>query len=265
MDIGTAKPSPEERKLVAHHLFDLMNPDQDYSLAQYLEQAKIIIEDLQNKGKLPFVVGGSGQYIRALLEGWEIPRIIPDPAYRQTLEKIAAEKGTDTLYQELLQVDPAAAKKIDGRNIRRVIRALEVSHQAQMPFSQLQLKKDPGYRSCIIGLTAERSELYRRTDTRAEKMIQEGLVDETRRLLDMGYSFSLPSMNSIGYKQIGMFLHNEIDLEEALRLIKIDNHRFIRHQYAWFKLTDERIHWFDIQSDYSPEVTALVSTFLNNI
>jgi len=199
----------------------------------------------------------------ALLEGWEIPRIPPDLEFRKKLEKTAAECGTDELYNRLLKTDPAAALKIDKRNVRRVIRALEVSHRAKISFSGLQKKKDPGFRTLIIGLTAERAELYRRTDDRVEEMVRSGLVEETIKLNQAGFDFSLPGMNSIGYKQVGMMLREEISREEAVRQIKTDNHRFIRHQYAWFKLQDRRRHWFDVAHDISAEVMTLIGNFLD--
>jgi tRNA dimethylallyltransferase len=264
MDIGTAKPDPDMITAVPHHLFDIINPDEDFSLAQYQELANNCIRDIQNRKRVPFLVGGSGQYVRALLEGWKIPRVPPDPELRKKLESIAADNRGDELYQQLLEADPEAAAKIDRRNIRRVIRALEVIQLAKTPFSKLQKKHPPDYKTLLIGLTAERSYLYQRVDSRAEEMVRMGLVTEVEKLLHMGYDFSLSSMNSIGYKQVGMLLKNEMSAEEAIRQIQIDNHRFIRHQYSWFRLKDERIHWFDIESEIKPELMQLVSNFLDN-
>ncbi len=177
------------------------------------------------------------------------PHIPPDPEFRRNLEDLAAKNGIDILYHQLQEIDPAAAQKIDKRNIRRVIRALEVSRYSGMLFSNLQTKKAPDYKTLIIGLTAERKELYRRIDSRVDLMIQQGLVAEVEKLIQMGYDYNLPAMNSIGYKPIGMMLRGEISLEEALNRIKADNHRFVRHQYAWFRLKDKRIHWFDVRNE----------------
>ena len=264
MDIGTAKPAPEELAAVPHHLFNILNPDADFGLAQYQELASQSIRNIQERHKIPLLVGGSGQYIWAVLEGWEIPRIPPDLAFRQNLEKIAATNGIDKLYQQLQEIDPMAARKIDKRNIRRVIRALEVSHQSKTPFSQLQSKSAPDFKTIIIGLTDERKDLYRIIDSRVDEMVQKGLVAEVENLVRLGYGYGLPALNSIGYKQIGMVLRGEISLEEARQQIKADNHRFVRHQYAWFRLKDPRIHWFDIQNGIESEIVTLLGDFFNN-
>jgi tRNA dimethylallyltransferase len=261
MDIGTAKPIPEERTAIPHHLYDIVNPDESFSLAQYQELVDRSIKDIQERGKLPLLVGGSGQYIWAILEGWAIPRIVPDPEYRKKLESIAASRGAEELYRQLLDIDPTAAQKIDQRNIRRVIRALEVSHQTDKPISELQKKKAPDYKTLIIGLTTERAELYRRIDERVDAMIHQGLIGEVEKLNQMGYSFDLPAMSSIGYKQIGMMLRGEINREEAIRQIKTDNHRFVRHQYAWFRLQDERIHWFNVQTEIEAAIGTLIADY----
>ena len=262
MDIGTAKPSLENRERVRHHLIDIVNPDEDFSLAQYQVLAFDAIREIHGRDKLPFLVGGSGLYVRAVLEGWYIPGVKPDLELRHSLENKVADVGYQSLYQELMEVDPAAARKIDPRNVRRVIRALEVHHQAGTAFSELQDKKTPPYRSLIIGLTAERKELYRRVDKRVDDMIAQGLVAEVEKLVNMGYDFSLPSMSSIGYKQIATFLRGEVSLEDAVQQIKYETHRFVRHQYAWFRLNDEQSHWFDIAQAPEAEIEAIVSRFL---
>jgi tRNA dimethylallyltransferase len=262
MNIGTAKPSATEMKLVPHHLFDRVNPDEEFSLAQYQYLAFECIRSVQERGHVPFLVGGSGQYLWAVLEGWQIPRIPPNLEFRGKLEQFAREKGVDALYEQLLSVDPLAGEKIDKRNIRRVIRALEVAQQTTHSARQSQTKLPPDFDSLIIGLTASRSFLYERLDARVERMMQEGLVSEVQDLCQRGYSLELPALNSIGYKQIGRMLKQEISLEEAIRLIKVDNHRFVRHQYAWFKLEDTRIHWFNIEKEIEAEIKSLLSGFL---
>jgi tRNA dimethylallyltransferase len=262
MDIGTAKPSPSERRLVPHHLFDIINPTDEFSLAQYQQLAYQVIHDIHQRRKLPMLVGGSGQYVWAVLEGWEIPLIPPNPELRANFEKVASDQGIEELYRRLQLVDPAAALKIDKRNIRRVIRALEVSLQAGVPFSELRVKKTPDFNTIIIGLTAERAELYRRIDSRVDDMVRLGLIAETGKLVQMGYDFTLPSLDSIGYRQIGLMLKGQISQDEAIRQIKVDNHRFVRHQYAWFRLKDKRIHWFNIGNDIQSEVMMLLANFL---
>jgi tRNA dimethylallyltransferase len=263
MNIGTAKPILEELSLVPHHLIDIVNPDEDFSLAQYQQLAYEAFEDIQQRNKLALLVGGSGLYVWSVLEAWDIPQVPPDPEFRHSLEKRASEIGKEKLYYELREVDPVAAQRIDPRNVRRTIRALEVHRATGVPFSRLQQKKTPPFRTLIIGLAADRGELYRRIDSRIDEMIKQGLVEETKKLLAMGYNFDLPAMSSIGYKQIGMFLRRELILTTAIQQIKFETHRFVRRQYNWFRLTDTRIQWFDIQESIDSEITALVSEFIS--
>ncbi|MFC2062468.1 tRNA (adenosine(37)-N6)-dimethylallyltransferase MiaA [Chloroflexota bacterium] len=262
LDIGTAKPTPQEQAQVRHHLIDIMDPGQNFSLAQYQQLANEAIRDIRQRRKLALLVGGSGLYIWSVVEGWEIPEVAPDPKLRLQLERKAAEIGYDGLYQELLQVDPAAARQIDPRNLRRTIRALEVYRNTGIPFSQQRCKRAPLSDILVIGLTAGRAELYRRIDRRVDEMIDGGLVGEVQRLAAMGYGFGLPAMSGIGYKQIGMFLEGKVDLAAAARLMKTETHRLARHQYAWFKLKDDRIKWFTVPGEVEPEITELVTGFI---
>lgn len=262
MDIGTAKPSLEERSLVRHHVIDVVDPDDDFSLALFHQLANEALEAISRRGKIPFLVGGSGLYIWSLLEGWSLPQVPPHPDLRRNLQARAQAEGSDVLYEELQGLDPVAAECIDPKNMRRVIRALEVYQATGKPFSQWQQKQPPPFQILIIGLTAERDELYRRIDSRVDDMIRRGLVDEVKGLLQRGYSLSLPSMSGLGYKQIGMFLQGEVDLRSAIQNIKYETHRFARHQYAWFRLSDERIHWFDIKQKYEGLVEELISGFM---
>ncbi len=262
MDIGTAKPSREELSLVPHHLLNLVNPDEDFSLAQYQQLAYRAIGDIHQRNKLSILVGGSGMYVWSVLEGWGIPRVPPDLKFRHSLEEKAAKVGEDKLYQELVEIDPVAAQRIDRRNVRRIIRALEVHKGTETSHSQLQYRQAPPFNTIIIGLTADRTELYRRLDLRVDEMIKQGLVAEVEKLVDMGYDFNMPAMSGIGYKQIGMFLNGELTLATAIQQVKFETHRFVRHQYNWFRLKDERIKWFDIQSKLDSEITALVARFI---
>jgi len=262
MDIGTAKPGREELSLVPHHLINILNPDEDFSLAQYQELAYRVIDDIHQRNKLPILVGGSGMYVWSVLEGWGIPRVPPDLEFRHSLEEKAARVGKDKLYQELEEIDPVAAQRIDQRNVRRTIRALEVHRNTETPFPQLQYRKAPPFDTLIIGLTADRAELYRRIDLRVDEMLKQGLVAEVEKLMNMGYDFNMPAMSGIGYKQIGMFLNGELALAAAIQQIKFETHRFVRHQYNWFQLKDERIDWFDIQSRLDSEITMLLTRFI---
>ncbi|MFC1908651.1 tRNA (adenosine(37)-N6)-dimethylallyltransferase MiaA [Chloroflexota bacterium] len=264
LDIGTAKPGMEELSLVPHHLIDIVNPDEDFSLSQYQPLADQAIKDIQLRDKLPILVGGSGQYVWAILEGWRVPQVPPDLELRHNLEERAARIGSDALYQELVKVDAEAALKIDRRNLRRVIRALEVYEKSSLPFSHLKHKEAPFFNAFILGLTMGRAELYRRNDRRFDEMMERGLVAEVEKLVNMRYDFTLPSMSSIGYKQIGQFLKGELNLATAVQQIKFETHRFVRHQYSWFQLRDSRIHWFDIQNIRDREIESRLADFLNN-
>jgi tRNA dimethylallyltransferase len=262
MDIGTAKPGSEERVAVPHHLIDVVDPDQDFSLALYQELACRAIGDIQGRGKLPFLAGGSGLYIWSVIEGWQIPHVPPNPELRANLQEKASREGILTLYRELEEVDPEAARAIDPRNLRRIIRGIEVYKITSIPFSQLRRKVPPPFEALIIGLTVDREELYRRIDSRVDSMIERGLIDETKKLMEMGYSPTLPSMSGLGYRQIASFLSGEIDLATAVQQIKFETHRFARYQYTWFRLNDKQIHWVDITEDIQQFSLNLIEEFM---
>jgi tRNA dimethylallyltransferase len=245
MDIGTAKPTKAEMAQAPHHLIDIIDPDEDFGLAQYQDRAYRAIADIHAGGKVALLVGGTGQYVWAVLEGWQIPRVAPDTEFRKELEVRAAGGGAEALFAELTAVDPEAAGSIDPRNVRRVIRALEVSHTAGVPFSSLRRKVPPPFDTIMMGLTANRAELYCRTNARVDRMIESGLVQEVQNLERMGYGPKLPSMSGIGYRQIGQYLEGRLTLEAAIEEMKVETHRFIRHQYGWFRLKDPRIQWSD--------------------
>ncbi len=245
MDIGTNKPTPDERASVPHHLIDVVNPDEDFSLAMYHQLANVALNAIQRKGKLPLMVGGSGLYVWSLVEGWKIPQVPPNLKLRHQLEARAEQEGSQILYQQLQDIDPAAAEKINPNNTRRIIRALEIYNATGQPSSRLQRKEVPDFPVLLIGLTKDRNELYEIIDCRVDKMLQRGLVEEVEQLLKKGYGPSLPSMSGIGYQQIVQFLRNEMTLPQAIDRIKYETHRLARHQYAWFRLDDSRIHWFD--------------------
>ena len=244
MDIGTNKPTPAERASVPHYVIDVVEPDQDFSLSMYHQLANEALKVIQQKGNLPFLVGGSGLYVWSLVEGWKIPQVPPNQKLRHQLEARVEQEGSQRLHLELQDIDPTAAEKINPNNIRRIIRALEIYDATGQPSSRLRRKEVPDFPILLIGLTQERSELYETIDSRVDKMIRRGLVEEVEHLLKKGYSPSLPSMSGIGYKQIVQFLRNEMTLPEAIDRIKYETHRLARHQYAWFRLGDNRIHWF---------------------
>ncbi len=264
MDIGTNKPTLAERTLVPHHLIDVVNPDGGFSLALHCQLATEAIKSIQRKGKLPLLVGGSGLHIWSLIEGWKIPPVPPNWELRCHLEARAVREGSHILYQELQGIDPLAAAKILPGNIRRIIRALEIHHATGQLPSQLWHKEAPAFPILILGLTSERSELYSRIDCRVDKMMEGGLIEEVERLLGRGYNPSLPSMSGIGYKQISQFLRGEMPLPVAIDKMKYETHRLARHQYAWFRLSDERIHWLDADNS-ATKARSLIENFYDEI
>ncbi len=249
MDIGTAKPSQQELGLVPHHLVNIADPDDNYSLALYLDQASQAIRDIHGRSRLPFLVGGTGQYVRALLEGFSAPQVPPNPSLRAELQRHAVEEGSKALWRRLQEVDTDSAARIDHRNVRRLVRALEVYQETGVPFSEARRREMPPYSSLIIGLTLERKALYERIDRRVEAMVEAGWPQEVARLLEMGYSPSLPSMSSLGYREMAAYLSGDLSLEEAVERIKTTTHRYARSQYAWFKLNDPRIQWLEANDE----------------
>ena len=247
MDIGTAKVTPAEQGDIPHHLIDIRPPDETISLGEYKELADAAIADILARGHLPMLVGGTGQYVRAVVEGWQIPRVPPQPELRRELEEQAQREGKEAVFARLQKLDPASAQTIDYRNLRRVIRAIEVTMVAGRPFSELQTKQPPPWRMVQVGLTRPREALYARSDARIEMMFETGWVDEVRGLLAKGYTPDLPSFASLGYREVAAYLAGEYDLEEAKVRIRRATRAFIRHQYNWFRLTDPRIRWFDLE------------------
>jgi tRNA dimethylallyltransferase len=262
MDIGTARPTPEEQGQAPHHLLDILSPDQSFDLGTFLALTRSTIEEVQNRSRLPMVVGGAGQYIWALLEGWEVPAAPPDPAFRQAKEQEAAQRGALALYQELQGIDPQRASELDPHNIRRVIRALEIYHITQRKPSDYRKKTPPDLDSLIIGLTMDREELYRRIDERVNQMMKAGLLDEVRHLASMGFQLGSGPLDSPGYRELGQYLAGEITLEEAVQRTKYQTHQLARRQYTWFKLNDPRILWLNASApDLIRQATGLVEGF----
>ena len=249
LDIGTDKATPQARARVAHHLIDVVDPGETLTLAQYQRLAYAAIDRITARERMPILVGGSGQYVRAVVEGWGVPEVAPHQQLRQALEALSSDEPA----RWLAALDPTAAGRIDRRNRRRVIRALEVTLVTGRPISVLQLKSPPPYRILQVGLTLPRPVLYRRIDTRVERMMEVGLLDEARRLAER-YGWNVPAMSGLGYAQIGAFLRGEMTLDEAVAAIKRDTRRFVRQQTNWFKPSDPTIHWFDAGApEHGPE------------
>lgn len=258
MDIGTAKPSLAERLRVPHHLIDVRYPDQVWSLADFQQAAAQAIREVHARGRVPFLVGGTGQYIRAVLQGWDLPPQTPDPALRAALEGWASREGGDRLHHRLALLDPEAAANIDARNVRRTIRALEVILRTGQKFSAQRQRGGSPYSLLVIGLKRPREALYARVDQRIQTMIDVGFVDEVRSLLANGYSPDLPTLSAIGYREMVAFLRGEITLDEAVVQIKRKTRRFVRHQGAWFNEDDPAIHWFEVGPETETQIEALI-------
>ena len=243
MDIGTAKPTPAERAAVPHHLLDVVTPDCTLTLAEYQRMAYATIDDIHARGRLPLLVGGTGQYISAVIEGWGVPAVPPQPALRAELEAFAAQHGPRALHARLAAVDPVAAGRIDHRNVRRVVRALEVVSVTGEPISKLQEKQPPPYTVLLVGLTLPREALYARVDARVEAMMEAGLLDEVRALAR--YGWEAPALSALGYAQLGAHLRGECTLAEAVEAVRRETRAFVRRQYTWFRAM-RGVRWFDV-------------------
>lgn len=248
MDIGTAKPTAQQCAACVHHLIDVVEPDEDLGLAQYQALAYTAIAEIHARGKVPFLVGGTGQYITAVIEGWSIPQIPPNPSLRNTLEQFAVKHGAAALYARLQAIDPEAANAIHMNNIRRVIRALEVYLESGQTITALQRKRPPAYRIRQYGLTLPREMLYAQADQRFDQMMDEGFLAEVQHLLSLGYNRKLPSMSGLGYAELSAHLLDAVPLEDAIASSKTNTHDFIRRQYTWFRGHDDGILWHDVQS-----------------
>jgi tRNA dimethylallyltransferase len=262
MDIGTAKPSVEERERVPHHLIDVAEPDEIWSLTVFQSQARQRIEEVHNHGRLPFLVGGTGQYIRAVTQGWQAPGVQPNPRLRAALDAWARRIGTEALHQRLRIIDPKAAAVIDHRNLRRTIRALEVILSTGKRFSDQRQSGKEAYDLLQLGLRRPRAELYERIDARIDQMLAEGLVEEVQSLLKRGYEPSLPSLSAIGYREIIAYLQGKISLEDSVREMRHNTRVFVRRQANWFKANDPQIHWFSYTPTVAGEMESEIRTWL---
>lgn len=261
LDIGTAKPTAAEREALPHRLTDIVNPDEPFSLGLWLELAKAALDEVWAQGRIPVVVGGTGQYIWALLEGWRVPRVPPQEALRRELEARPPEE----LLAELQRIDPESQAFIDPRNVRRVIRALEVYHATGKPLSHWRTKDAPRFESLVIGLRMAREALYERIDARVEAMMAAGFREEVRALVNRGYGCELPSMSGIGYRELCAHMRGEMTLDEAVARTKTGTHRLARHQNSWFKAGDERIRWIEADEGAGEAAAEIAGELLGNV
>ena len=264
MTIGTAKPTEAEQAAAPHHLVDILDPPESFGLGLFIEYATEAIRDIRGRGLLPVVCGGTGQYVWALAEGQQLAAVPPDPGFRAELEAEAEQGGAGALHERLAAIDPARAAALDARNVRRVIRALEIHHVTGRLPSELQPVAAPTGNALVLGLTMPRDALYRRIDERVDLMMTNGFLREVEELRAAGFPMKLGPLNSPGYRELGQYLEGELSLEEAIERTKTQTHRLARRQYTWFKLGDPRIHWLEAGELMAVQrAVCAVSEFLN--
>ena len=262
LDIGTAKPTLEERRGVAHHLVDVLSPNDSYSLAAFLDDARRLVAEISSRGRLPVLVGGTGQYVWGLLEGWDVPRVGPDPELRRNLESVLENEGVGSLAAHLSEMHPEAAQAIDLRNPRRVIRAIERARAGESGTGRLISPDHPPYDALVIGLTAEREALYAWIDDRIGRMIDEGWVEEVRALLVAGVTSDAPGMSAIGYRDAARHVRGEISLGELRAAVMKATRALVRRQYNWFKTADSRIAWIEAGPAAASTANDLIGSWL---
>lgn len=249
MDVGTAKIKTEEMQGIKHHMIDLIYPDENYSVSDFKREAEKNIDEIISRGKVPVIVGGSGLYVNSLIYDLDFSNAKSNEKLRDYYTYYHKEHGEDALYEKLKKIDPESAEKIHKNNVKRVIRALEVYDLTGRKFSETNTdirKKSSKYDFILIGLSMDRKILYERINQRVDKMINEGLVEEVKSLLDKGFEKNLISMQAIGYKEIIEFLEGNITFEEAVNILKQNTRHFAKRQFTWF-LKDENVKWFDIE------------------
>lgn len=249
MDIGTAKITRAEMESVPHHMIDIHDPEEAFSVAEFQELAARAIEEIASRGRLPFIVGGTGLYIESLCYGFGFAEGGADEAFREEQRRYRDEHGEEALHARLREIDPRTADRLHPRDDRRIIRALEIFHHTGRPLSELleeQAKESP-YELCLIGLTTDRDILYKRIEARIDDMLTQGLVEEVRSLLDRGVPREAISMQGLGYKEIAAYLFGEISYDDAVSMLKRNTRRFAKRQLSWFRHMED-IAWVDVST-----------------
>lgn len=258
MDIGTAKPTHQEMDGIPHHLFDFLEPTENYSAANFQALAKPLVTEINQNGKMPILVGGTGLYVKALTHDYEFRGTDSDPDYRAKLERLVEEKGQQTVYDQLKAVDPNTADTIHPNNVRRVIRALEIYHTTGIPPGGHpdEKEQDSSYHLITIGLSMEREMLYERINKRVDQMVQTGLFEEAERLYNKGVR-NCQSVQAIGYKEIYSYLEGELSKEESIQLLKRNTRRFAKRQFTWFRHQMD-VEWFEMdEATFSKKIAAI--------
>lgn len=265
MDIGTAKASAEERKRVRHHMIDIINPDETYSVADYQQEADRLIREICARGSLPIMVGGTGLYIRAVIQGFLFPEMETNHQLRAELTEMARKYGNEYLHQKLAEIDPEHARKIHPNDLRRIIRAIEIFQETghnMTYYLEKQKYTPPRYNTLKIGLIREWEELYDRINKRVDLMIKKGLVEEVKNIIKAGFNMSATALQGLGYKEIIGYLKGDYPLEEAIRILKKNTRNYAKKQITWFN-REKDLHWFNLtgKSDIKvyQEIMALIS------
>lgn len=251
MDIGTAKVSEIDQKSIKHHMIDILNPDFNFSVADYKEKVDKIIPEIIKRDHLPILAGGTGLYIKAVIDGFLFPDMNKDYELRKKLKEYADKYGNKYIHNKLKKIDPQLAENVHPNDIKRVIRGIEVYKQTGKTlthYKKLQKKRPDRYNALKIGLKRNRQELYKRINKRVDIMLEKGLIEEVKKLLNNGYNISSTAMQGLGYKEIIGYLEGEYDLKEAIRILKRDTRRFAKRQISWFK-RDPEIKWFNLSCE----------------
>lgn len=266
MDIGTAKPTVEERRGIPHHMIDVVYPDEEFSVARFKSMAEEAIRDILSRGKVPVVAGGTGLYISSLVYNIKFSETICDWEFRERMKALAEERGPEYLHERLMEVDPVSARKIHPNNVKRVIRALEVFETTGKPISEHQAEsrnEPPEFDYLLFGLIMDRKVLYERIEKRTDLMMEKGLADEVAGLLRMGYSRDLVSMQALGYKEIAAALEGECTMEEAVDRIKLGTRHLAKRQITWFRGMSG-LKWLDVQALDRRAILKILAESLNN-
>lgn len=246
MDIGTAKATPEERAMVPHHLIDIREPDEEFSVMEFQDLVIPLISEINLRDRLPIIVGGTGLYIESITHRFHFANAGQDEGLRQKFQDFAEQYGKEMLHQKLADIDPTTAERLHPNDVKRVIRALEIYHLTGEKMSSFQERSEQSpYELCMIGLTMERALLYQRIDNRVDQMIKQGLIEEVKQLLDIGFVPHMSAMQGLGYKELIPYIEGSQGLEEAVETIKLRTRRFAKRQLSWFRRMKEVI-WFDV-------------------